>query len=124
VEIFTILLGAVVVTASSVMVAVPLMRGTGDNLNDKNLEVDKETSFDKIKKDIFVILNEIEFDYKSQKLSEQDYQFLKNKYQKQVVAILKVEEVVADKKFSSAQLKELQQQVEEEIARELEKTLS
>jgi hypothetical protein len=48
---------------------------------------------------------------------------LKNKYQKQAVAILKEEEEISGRVFNSSQLKELEQQVEDEIAKELEQLL-
>jgi hypothetical protein len=123
-DIFTILMGVVVITASAVMVAMPLVRGAGESLDYTHPEVDMEESLEKKKEDTFAILNEIEFDYKTQKLSEQDYQFLRNKYQKQAIAILKAEEELIGKKLSSGQLKELEQQVEEEIAKELEQLLA
>ncbi|MBS4024354.1 MAG: hypothetical protein KGZ96_01625 [Clostridia bacterium] len=122
-DIFTILLGAVVITASAVMVAMPLVRGGEENLNYKNPGVDMEENLAKNKEDTFAILNEIEFDYKTRKLAEEDYQLLKNKYQKQAVAILKEEEEISGRVFNSSQLKELEQQVEDEIAKELEQLL-
>jgi hypothetical protein len=126
-DIFTVLLGAVVITASAVMVAMPLVRGREESSDYKKPNtgnVEMEENLMKKKEDIFAILNEIEFDYKTKKLSDQDYQLLKSKYQNQAVSILKTEEEITGKVLTSSQLKQLEQQVEEEIAKELEKLLA
>lgn len=123
-DIFTLLLGLVVVAAAAFMVGAPLMKSATKSYDMRDVEVDMEQGLDKRKEDTFAILNEIEFDYKTDKLSEEDYKFLKNKYQKQAVEILKSEEEMVGTKLTGKDLKDLEQQVEDEIAKELEKMLA
>lgn len=64
-----------------------------------------------MKKTLFSTLNEIEFEYKMDKLSTADYQALKQQYESQIAAIMKEEEQLPDKKIDS----DLMAEVENEI---------
>jgi len=63
------------------------------------------------KESLLTTLNELEFEYKMEKISHADYQNLKKQYEVQVAAIMKEEEQIVDKKID----KDLMAEVEKEI---------
>jgi len=73
------------------LVGFPLIRKDKPN-RDKWWEEELVSDLAKDKEAIFTTLNEIEFDYRMKKLSEEDYQILKEKYQRLAVQVLKEEE--------------------------------
>ncbi|OEH86102.1 hypothetical protein BHU72_14350 [Desulfuribacillus stibiiarsenatis] len=72
------------------------------------------------KEAIFSTLNEIEFDYQTKKISEEDYQALKQDYEVEAMLLLKQEESET-KHFEVNQ--ELEEEIEKEIERELEQEI-
>ncbi|OEF96094.1 hypothetical protein [Desulfuribacillus alkaliarsenatis] len=72
------------------------------------------------KEAVFSTLNEIEFDYKTQKISEEDYIELKRGYEEEAKRLLKIEELETD---SYEVNKELEQEIEQEIEKELEQEI-
>lgn len=73
------------------LVGFPLIRKDKPN-RDKWWEEELVSDLEKDKEAIFTTLNEIEFDYRMKKLAEEDYQILKEKYQRLAVQVLKEEE--------------------------------
>ncbi len=82
---------AIILIVILFLVGFPLIRkdkATGDKWWEEELVSDLE----KDKEAVFTTLNEIEFDFQMKKLSEEDYQILKEKHQRLAVQILKEEE--------------------------------
>lgn len=69
---------------------------------------------------LFTALAEIEFDYKMGKMSEEDYQELKQKYKPEAVALLQKEESqVSGQRRQQATAGEIELELEKELEREL-----
>lgn len=101
----------VLVGVAAALVATPFFRAR-DVLNQNQtgsmpLEVQKEI--------VFTTLNEIEFDYQMKKLSEEDYEDLKNQYQRSAVNLLDAGAV----RKGSLNFADLEKELEEEIKREM-----
>ena len=116
-DLFAMLIGLVLVAASGLMIGLPLVRPVREGIyNEPGIRA--EESLEKRKEAIFTTLNEIEFDYRTNKLSEEDYKSLQNKYKSQAVEILKLEELKQGK-AGSADKKTIEAQVEAEIEQEV-----
>lgn len=63
-----------------------------------------------LKESLFTTLNEIEFEYKMDKISSEDYKSLKKQYEFQIASILKEEQLVGSR---------IDQDVMEEVEREI-----
>jgi hypothetical protein len=88
----------------------------------KTMAVDNATIFveDKIKKEeLYATLNEIEMDYKMNKLSEEDYKNMKTAYEYQVAEIIKKEGSKGKEKGISLETVDYIQKIEDEIEAEL-----
>lgn len=88
--------------------------GPDDELLDESMEKNKEA--------VFTSINEIEFDYQMQKLSEDDYLNLKNRYRQQALEILHEEdESELEPEFLSEKDKHVSRvSLEAEIEKELD----
>ena len=110
-----ILLEILVVAVAVWLVAAPLLKE--ETAPRYALEMDDA---EREKESIFTTLGEIEFDYRMQKLEEDDYESLRRKYRSKAVSILKEEENEQlqgmDDSLNDAKL-------EEEIAKEIEKEI-
>ncbi|CAM3803308.1 hypothetical protein [Mesobacillus zeae] len=62
---------------------------------------------------LLTTLNELEFEYKMDKLSEKDYQIVKKQYEIQVAKIMKEEERPAVKNIDKDLLEEVEREIEE-----------
>jgi hypothetical protein len=76
------------------LVGFPLFRKAKTTEDDKWWEGELVSELEKDKATVFTNLNEIEFDFQMNKLSEDDYQILKEKHQRLAIQILKEEEGV------------------------------
>ncbi|MFZ3171363.1 MAG: hypothetical protein WA118_05225 [Carboxydocellales bacterium] len=76
------------------LVGFPLFRKAKTTGDDKWWEEELVSELEKDKATVFTNLNEIEFDFQMNKLSEDDYQILKEKHQRLAIQILKEEEGV------------------------------
>lgn len=107
------------------LVGFPLIR-KDKATRDKWWEEELVSDLEKDKEAVFTTLNEIEFDFQMKKLSEEDYQILKEKHQRLAVQILKEEEaqqvnVLAREEEGRAVVSEARKaDVEAEIEAELE----
>lgn len=100
------------------LVGYPLFR------KEEALDPDWETmgrlSADGVSKDVlFTTLAEIEFDYQMGKMGEEDYQELKETYEPQAIKALQAEEKLVLKRRSSSGEKAVEQELAEELEREL-----
>lgn len=72
---------------------------------------DNESDSSVTKESLLTTLNEIEFEYKMDKISEKDYKVLKRQYESYIAGIMKDQEQVEDKEVD----KDLMAEVEKEI---------
>ncbi|WP_231688131.1 hypothetical protein [Bacillus sp. FJAT-18017] len=73
------------------------------------------------KEALLTTLNEIEFEYKMDKLSESDYRQLKKQYEIQVTKIMKDEEASSDKQVDLDLLAEVEREIEESMKKNRKK---
>lgn len=114
----TFILGLLIVLVSLYFIAAPYLAEpieAAAGIQDEN-DVEKQ------KESIFTTLNELEFDFRMKKISEEDYKVLKNKYKSQAVTVLKSEEEIdgligrKTLKIDSNTAKQMEQEIEQEIA--------
>ncbi|HJV30602.1 MAG TPA: hypothetical protein VJ558_00305 [Bacillales bacterium] len=67
------------------------------------------------KEALFTTLNEIEFEYKMDKISHVDYKNLKKQYESQIAEIMKEEEYQIDNKVDKDLLAEVEREIEATI---------
>ncbi|WML47556.1 hypothetical protein RCG23_19435 [Neobacillus sp. PS3-34] len=65
-----------------------------------------------MKEALFTTLNEIEFEYKMDKISENDYKILKGQYESQIAAIMKADEQAAEKLVDKGLMAEIENEIE------------
>jgi len=83
-------------------------------------EVDGKMDNNVMKEELYATLNEIEMDYKMNKLSEEDYLTMKKKYEHKVAEIMKNEStMIGRKKNSQKESAENIKKIEDEIDQEL-----
>jgi hypothetical protein len=80
--------------------------------NDQDLSVTKES--------LLTTLNELEFDYKMDKISPSDYKSLKKQYEEQVAILMKEEAQTADKQVDQDIMAEVEKEIEAQL-KELKK---
>lgn len=66
---------------------------------------------------LFTTLNEIEFEYKMDKLSESDYKKLKRQYEHQIAKIMKEDEGKVDKSIDPSLMAEVDREIEASMKR-------
>jgi hypothetical protein len=102
------------------LIVFPLLRPTKINRN-----ITDEIPWDVLteKDTILTTLNEIEFDYQMQKLAEDDYLFLKNKYKQMAMEILKAEEeLLSLDDASNEEINAIEAEIEVELLKFKEST--
>lgn len=67
------------------------------------------------KETLLTTLNEIEFEYKMDKISETDYKVLKKQYESQVASIIREEEQFTETKIDKDILSEVEREIEEQM---------
>ncbi|MDP4085613.1 MAG: hypothetical protein Q8934_13495 [Bacillota bacterium] len=72
----------------------------------------KEQDISQIKENLFSTLNEIEFEYKMDKISHNDYKNLKKQYEVQIAGILKDEEKFASSNVDNSLMDEVEREIE------------
>ncbi len=97
-------------------------------LLDQLVEDDDEDTLSKNKEALFTTINEIEFDYSMNKLSEDDYNQLKNQYRQQALKLLHEEDElelettaqspgpVSPNKTDKADKTDIEKEIERELA--------
>ncbi len=112
----TIVVGLLLVLIVGGMIGIPLLRNEeaeAGELESPGLEDAPAPQAPGASRDaVFKELNEIEFDYQMKKLSDEDYQLLKDRYSRMAVAILKEEEVE-----EKSAIDEVEREVEAELER-------
>lgn len=115
-----ILLILVVVGA---LVLLPLVQNKSDKPSSIANILDESDPLGKTKNAVFTTINEIEFDYKMKKLSEDDYIQLKNEYKKKALEILHEEDELElepeDRHIDIFPEKDMEKELEAEIEQEL-----
>lgn len=117
-DVVTLLGGLVLVVIAAFFVVQPLVRPV--SYGDLWLEAEEEDETkDAQRHMIFSTLAEIELDYRTGKLSEEDYRLLSNHYKRQAVAILKAEEGAEEAllDLSPEEQKAIEAEIEAELAR-------
>jgi hypothetical protein len=67
------------------------------------------------KEALLTTLNEIEFEYKMDKISHTDYKVLKRQYETEVASIMKEEEQLIDKSVDVDLMAEVEKEIEEQM---------
>ncbi|MHB1421046.1 MAG: hypothetical protein ACYCX4_15950 [Bacillota bacterium] len=118
-----LIIGLIVVAVTVYLIGYPLLKREEDP--EPGWETNpEEYDLDKQKESVFTTLGEIEFDYRMKKLSEDDYNMLKNRYRKQAVNILQAEEEVKldlVNNFPDTLEAEIEKEIEAEVEQELSK---
>ncbi|MDQ0197340.1 hypothetical protein [Neobacillus ginsengisoli] len=73
------------------------------------------------KEALLTTLNELEFEYKMDKISHVDYKSLKNQYESQVALIMKEEEQMVDDHVDKDLLADVEREIEEQMRELLKK---
>lgn len=88
-------------------------------------ELEREMSaLEKEKEAVFTTLNEVEFDYETNKLREEDYDNLKKRYQLEAVRILRREKDLSGEEIDDLSDDELEARLMSDIDLEIEKELA
>lgn len=69
---------------------------------------------------LMTTLNEIEFEHKMHKISDEDYKFLKKQYEVMISDLLKQEEELDQKEIDHDLLKEIEEEIENELKKRQE----
>lgn len=105
------------------LVAWPLVRTEKPDYRKMLLE-ESEDLLEKDKEAVFTTINEIEFDYRMNKLSDDDYEILKSQYKQKALEILQEEEaetldLAAESSAGIKQQARAEAEIEDEIEEEL-----
>ncbi|MDQ6599610.1 hypothetical protein E2K98_15540 [Bacillus salipaludis] len=65
-----------------------------------------------MKEALLTTLNELEFEYKMDKISQTDYQHLKKQYEIQIAVLMKEDEHVDEQKMNQALMAEIEREIE------------
>lgn len=76
------------------------------------MEVNSEGELSRVKESLLTTLNEIEFEYKMDKISPADYSSLKKQYEQQITNIMKEEEQSVIKTVDKDVMLEVEQEIE------------
>lgn len=74
------------------LVLLPLIKNGPDEPDDLLIDLEEASFLEKSKEAVFTTINEIEFDYRMKKLSDEDYQQLKDDYKQKALEILHEED--------------------------------
>lgn len=105
------------------LVAWPLVRTEKPDYRKMLLE-ESDDLLEKDKEAVFTTINEIEFDYRMNKLSDDDYEILKSQYKQKALEILQEEEaetldLAAESSASIRKQAKAEADIEDEIEKEL-----
>lgn len=117
-----LLLGLALIVVSAVLVGYPLLVRSDGEQQAAFVDDDGEER-ESHRERVFTALNDIEFDYRTHKLSGEDYQELRAELASEAVSILKEEEEEA-KIRSRLEESLIDEELEREIQAELEKRLA
>lgn len=116
----TFILGMLIVLVALYFIAAPFL---SENEPMPAAAIPKdEDGFEKQKESVFTTLNELEFDFRMKKISEDDYRVLKNKYKSQAISVLKSEEdldtLIGRKqiRIDAEMAKKLENEIETQVA--------
>lgn len=116
-ELSIVLIGAGVLLMLSFYWIVKPLRTHEDSFVDVDEERDEKEA-------IFSTLNEIEFDYQTKKISEEDYHELKHDYEIAAKQLLKSEELETNSYEVNQELeKELEKEIDDELELEIQQEL-
>ena len=116
-ELVIVLVGSAILLMISFYWIVKPLRSYDENLHESEEDRDE-------KEVVFSTLNEIEFDFRTKKISEEDYQNLKYDYEQEAMHLLRQQEIDMDDYEVNQELEaEIEQEIEREIELELEKEL-
>lgn len=111
-----VIIGIMAGLAAILLIGWPLIRTQSDEIEGA---VQDEVEFEEIERDkVFAALSDIEYDYRMNKLSEEDYLELKARLAKKAVAFIKEEEE------AEAGTETEEDEIEAEVAAELGKDIS
>lgn len=115
----TLYIGGIIIILVSAFLIVRPLRQEQEQEEVDELE-NKITTLQKDKESIFTALNEIEFDYNTNKLGDEDYHKLKIRYQQQAVMLLKREKEFKGEDTAELSFAELENQLTAELTKEIE----
>lgn len=81
-----------ILTIVAFLVLLPLIKNGSDEPDDLLIDLAEPSLLEKNKEAVFTTINEIEFDYRMKKLSDDDYNQLKNDYKQKALEILHEED--------------------------------
>lgn len=113
-ELSIVLVGAVLLLMVSFYWIVKPLRTEHEVINYDMEERDEKEA-------VFSTLNEIEFDYRTKKISEEDYHSLKNEYEAEAKRIMREQDQENDLVETSREVEiEIEQEIEAEIEQEIQ----
>ncbi len=109
-----VIIGVFTGLAAILLIGLPLLRAQSDEMREVELD---EVELEEIEREkVFAALSDIEYDYRMNKLSEEDYQELKARLAKKAVEFIKEEE-----EAEATTGPNLEDEIEAEVAAELGK---
>ncbi|MCT8136336.1 hypothetical protein H1D32_00165 [Anaerobacillus sp. CMMVII] len=109
----SIVLGILLVAFCLYIVVTPLLRKHNTQLAVKMTDDTDEISL----KSIYATLNELEMDFHMKKLSDEDYQKLKNQYEGYAAELLEKQKKKTSKTSNDSLVKDIEAEIEEELAK-------
>ncbi|RHW41103.1 hypothetical protein D1B31_09170 [Neobacillus notoginsengisoli] len=116
ISIISILLTAVLVLGCLYLVLMPLFKEESFLDHTKKSQTNAGT-----KEALLTTLNEIEFEYKMDKMSESDFRQLKKQYETQVAKIMRDEEEAGSKKIDDELMAEVEREIEASLKQKRKK---
>ncbi len=117
-----LLLGLILVAVTVYLIAMPLVKPEQET---QGPEWEVEETIEREKESIFTTLGEIEFDYQMNKLSDEDYEQLRNQYRRHAVEVLKAEETVPQPGPKQGAVSvDLEKEIEAEIEAEIQRLVA
>ncbi|MDT3701368.1 MAG: hypothetical protein RO469_18385 [Thermincola sp.] len=104
------------------LVLLPLIQNSSDGPGDLLIDLEEPSFLEKSKESVFTTINEIEFDYRMKKLSDDDYNQLKNDYKQKALEILheedeeELETERPDRRTGNSPEQEIEKEIEKELA--------
>ncbi|WP_144061498.1 hypothetical protein [Bacillus sp. 1NLA3E] len=107
ISIISMVFTAVLVLSCLFLILAPLFKWDSYvqfHSNEQNSAIGKEV--------LFSTLNELEFEYRMEKISENDYKKLKKQYESQISKVMKTDELKAEKTVDPSILAEVEREIE------------
>ena len=117
VQVIGILLTIILVAASLYLVVAPLMSGKVPFSSGFKKE---QPSKEALKEVVFTTLNELELEYQMGKVTEEDYEVLKRKHEKEAAELMEIKEISAgmnNEEIDAAMMDEIEKEIKEELMR-------